>query len=258
MSKYKVGIVIPIYLTQFIEGTIERLTNNKQDTEVIYCIVNDGVEEVKEYMEFLELPDNMYLINLPKNKCFAGSNNEGWKSLISKYPYLEYLGSLNDDTICHDKWLDEIMGFIESDENLVMVGPNVTTYDENRKEVAVHATFKYGVINYGEMQILEQYITTNKYADLIGGCCFICRRNSLEEVNFLDETFKNFCEDVDLCLKFKEKGYRLGIAGGARIVHFFGSSRETRHDHNEDIVAARNYLISKWGQDLRRFNTEES
>lgn len=50
MSEYKVGMVIPVYLTKFIGATIETLSINTSKTEVVYCIVNDSAVDVKEYL----------------------------------------------------------------------------------------------------------------------------------------------------------------------------------------------------------------
>lgn len=252
MNMYKVGMVIPVYLTQFIGGTIERLSSNPSNTEVVYCIVNDGVPDVKEYLESIELPENMYVLNLPKNRCYAGSNNAGWRDLISKYPYLEYLGSLNDDTICFDSWLDDMMETLESDRDIAAVAPNVLSVGEDNNLYYCHAVFEYGADR--DMVITKHKIDEDEYVKLIGGCCFITRREALEKVDFLDETFKNFCEDVDLSLKFITSGYKMAISAKAHIAHYFGPSRTTRKDHDDDICKAREYLRSKWGQDLSIYN----
>lgn len=254
MKKYKVGIVIPVYLTKFIGRTIENLSNNPSNIDVVYCIVNDGVSEVKEYLEKIDLPDNMYILNLPTNRCFSGSNNDGWRSLIERYYDIEYLGSLNDDTITYGNWLDEMMKSIEKDTNIAAVAPNVTHKFENGLEYYCHAVFIYGETIDGCMKIVESKISEDKYVKLIGGCCFIARREALEKVGFLDENFKNFCEDVDLSLKFITNGYKMIICGNAIIAHFFGSSRNTRVGHNKDISEAQKYLASKWGNNLSIYN----
>lgn len=252
MNNYEVGIVIPVYLTQFIGGTIDRLDTYSMNTKAVYCIVNDGMKEVKEYLKSIDLPDNMYVLNLPKNKCYAGSNNAGWKSLIEKYPNLEYLGSLNDDTICYNNWLDEMMNTIKKDPEIAAVAPNVLQVGDNNELYYCHAVFEYGKDR--DMIVTKPKIEEDEYVKLIGGCCFITRREALEKVNFLDEYFKNFCEDVDLSLKFITSGYKMAICGKAVIAHYFGPSRTTRKDHDDDILEARRYLRSKWGEDLSKYN----
>lgn len=254
MSEYKVGIVIPVYLTKFIGATIERLSINTSKVEVVYCIVNDGVEDVKEYLESVDLPGNMYVINLPKNRCYAGSNNAGWKSLIEKYPDIKYLGSLNDDTICFDSWLDNMVETIEKDVNIAAVAPNVLGVDEKNNFYYYHATFAYGSGLGCDMVVTKAKVDEDEYVKLIGGCCFITRKEALQKVEFLDETYKNFCEDVDLSLKFITSGYKMAISSKAYIAHYCGPSRTTRKDHDDDIVAARKYLRSKWGQELSIYN----
>lgn len=254
MGKYKVGIVIPVYLTKFIEATIDRLSTNLQKTDVVYCIVNDGVEEVREYLEVIDLAENMYVLNLPKNKCYAGSNNAGWKSLMEKYPDLEFLGSLNDDTICFNSWLDDMIDTIYKDKEIAAVAPNVLGVGEDNTFYYYHATFDYGKGLASDMVVTKAKIDEDEYVKLIGGCCFVTRRKALEAVDFLDETFRNFCEDVDLSLKFITSGYKMAICSKAYIAHCFGPSRTTRKNHDDDIIEARRYLRSKWGNDLSKYN----
>lgn len=252
MENYNIGIVIPVYLTQFIGGTINRLASNPVSQQAVYCIVNDGMEDVRQYLKDVELPENMYVLDLPTNRCYSGSNNAGWKSLIEKYPNIEYLGSLNDDTICYNDWLGEMMKTIQKDENIAAVAPNVLQVGDDNQLYYCHAVFEYGVDR--DMVITKPKIDEDEYVNLIGGCCFISRRDALEKVNFLDETFKNFCEDVDLSLKFITSGYKMAICANSYIAHYFGPSRTTRSDHDKDIVEARRYLRSKWGEDLSVYN----
>jgi GT2 family glycosyltransferase len=53
---------------------------------------------------------------------------------------------------------------------------------------------------------------------LLGSTLFITR-SILNEVGMFDEGYKLYFEDVDLCYRIKQKGYRVLYYPGAQIIH---------------------------------------
>jgi GT2 family glycosyltransferase len=65
----------------------------------------------------------------------------------------------------------------------------------------------------------------------VTAACMMIRRDLFLEVGGFDESFKNGCEDVDLCLRFLQKGYRHLVARESVIWHQV-SVAPGRHDNN--------------------------
>lgn len=252
MSNYRAGVVIPVYLTNFISDTVECIKRTTDMNESVFCIVNDGVEEVKNYLETLILPENMYVLNLPDNRCFSGSNNAGFKSLLERHPNLQYIGSLNDDTIQKPNWLSAMIKTLDGHPETALVTPQLIAIDEYGNEFYTCAIFNYGLGCQMLCNIHRVY--EDSYTNLIGGCCFLCRKDPLIEVDFLDEGYKNGAEDMDLSIKFITKGYKMMVCADAGIIHFGGSSRNTRPNIDEEISQSISHLYSKWGFDLIKYN----
>ena len=61
-------------------------------------------------------------------------------------------------------------------------------------------------------------------ADFVSGSCMLFRMNDFSEIGFFDKDFFMYFEDVDLCVRLKEAGYRLGIVEGSSIIHQEGTS----------------------------------
>lgn len=252
MKNYRAGVVIPLYMTDFIANTIEYLKNTTDANEAVFCIVNDGVPQVKDYLETLTLPENMYVINLPKNLCYAGSNNAGFNLLMEKYPSIEYLGSLNDDTIVKENWLTELINTLDKHKDVAAASPQLKGIKEDGEEIHTASIFTYGP--QCQMLCNVPYISEDAYVDLFGGCCFLCRKEPFIEIGLLDDRYQNGAEDMDLCIKFLTSGYKLMVCAKSHVVHFGGKSRSTRPKGGEEISLSVDLLFRKWGENLTIFN----
>lgn len=84
--------------------------------------------------------------------------------------------------------------------------------------------------------------------DWLSGCCVAVRRQAFEDVGGFDPAYFMFVEDVDLCWRLGEAGWRVVFAPVAEVVHAVGASvggRRTRmvweHARSLDRFFARRY-----------------
>ncbi len=56
-------------------------------------------------------------------------------------------------------------------------------------------------------------------ADFVSGCAMMLRRSLLEAVGGFDASYFMYGEDIDLCARAKEAGYRIVAVPGARVWH---------------------------------------
>lgn len=248
-----VGLVIPLYLTTFIDSIIENLKETTKDVDVVFCFVNDGKEDIKNHFEGLDLPPNMVVYHREENGGFAKANNSGWKYLLKLYPHIDYLGTLNDDTIPHDGWLKEMITSLEKDETYGAVVPNVREF-EYGVEVDSYATFEFLDDPLNPMRPSKKKVEIDTISKAMSGCCFICRAKVLEGLDFFDEKFLNGCEDVDLSLNLLIEGYKIIACGNATITHLGGSSRLTKPSISEDIMFSTDVLALKWTTNYQFYN----
>lgn len=64
--------------------------------------------------------------------------------------------------------------------------------------------------------------------EAVSGAFMMVRRQALAEVGVLDEAYFMHCEDLDWCMRFKQKGWRVLFVPAARAVHDRGRSSSTR------------------------------
>jgi GT2 family glycosyltransferase len=62
---------------------------------------------------------------------------------------------------------------------------------------------------------------------MLSGCCFLMRRELIEEIGFFDERFPLYYEDTDLSVRIVRAGRRIVQVGGSEVVHLFDRSGQT-------------------------------
>ena len=253
MNSPSVGIVIPIIQTRYIFKLLDKIKSIINNKYVI-CVVNDGNQKINKYLE-KKLSQNIELLNLDKNLCFAGANNSGWKYLINKYPSIKYLGTINDDTIPDSNWIQFMESTLRRNPNVAACSPGMITYNgifKNKKKY--YSIWKLGD-KKNPMILDRDRITDDTYVSVFSGFCFLAKVNVLQEINFFDEKYKNSCEDIDLCLKIRKKNYDLMVTANTYVAHYGGRSR-FKYKLNTNIQESRKVLIDKWGEDLKKYNLD--
>jgi GT2 family glycosyltransferase len=59
------------------------------------------------------------------------------------------------------------------------------------------------------------------------GSCLLLRRTALNQIGLLDERFFVYFEEVDLCLRLQQAGWRVSFVHDATVTHAGGQSSRT-------------------------------
>ena len=63
-----------------------------------------------------------------------------------------------------------------------------------------------------------------EYPEWISGACMLARREAVDSIGGFDEGFFLYCEDMDLCARLREAGWRIRYEPGAVVHHVGGHS----------------------------------
>ncbi|MTV25990.1 glycosyltransferase family 2 protein [Nitriliruptoraceae bacterium ZYF776] len=92
----------------------------------------------------------------------------------------------------------------------------------------------------------------------VSGCVVALRRDALETVDGFDPGYPLYVEDVDLCLRLRDAGWRIRYEPSAEVVHRVGASTGARrlraltwHAHGLDRLVGRRYGRRPGGRLLR-------
>jgi N-acetylglucosaminyl-diphospho-decaprenol L-rhamnosyltransferase len=90
--------------------------------------------------------------------------------------------------------------------------------------------------------------TSERDVDWVSGCCLALRRDAFDAVGGFDPAYFMFVEDVDLCARLREAGWRVVFAPVAEVVHAIGGAVSRRrfrmvveHARSLDRFFARRY-----------------
>lgn len=75
-------------------------------------------------------------------------------------------------------------------------------------------------------KMLDWDHTTARDVDWVAGTHMVVRRSAWDEVGGFDESFFMYLEDVDLCWRMKQRGWRTRYEPAARVVHAIGRSTD--------------------------------
>ncbi len=211
--------------------------NRKDDT--IACL--RSVNEVKYSKLSVVLVDNasrdgtvesvtasfptVKVITNSENLRFAGGNNVGIGYAMQNGA--DYVLLLNNDTEVAPDFLSELVKAAESEREIGMAGPKIY-YHDNPKRIwfaGGKIEFWKGWISHiGIRECDRGQYDTLKQVDYLTGCCLLVKRNVIEAVGTLDESYFIYGEDADWCIRASRAGFKLAYVPSSVIRHKVSSS----------------------------------
>ena len=101
--------------------------------------------------------------------------------------------------------------------------------------------------------------TFRQDVDWLVGAAFLVRGEALAQVGLFDEGFFMYSEELDLCRRIKEAGWRVVYEPAAVVIHYEGRSSEQavaardRHFHSSKVRYYRKVFGPVWAELLRRY-----
>ena len=84
--------------------------------------------------------------------------------------------------------------------------------------------------------------------EVIKGACIVLRREALDQVGLLDESFFMYTEEVDLCHRLAEAGWELWWEPQASVTHYGGaSSRQVAEEMYLELYRSKLRFFRKSG-----------
>ena len=175
---------------------------------------------------------SILLIENNKNLGFAAANNQGLRVCRGRFILL-----LNSDTVILSDVVNKSIEYLANNQDVGAMGCRVLNSDGT-----VQATcFGYptlfrllcmtlAVDRISGLSILDKYLLRSwqrdgeREVEVITGCYLMIRREVLNQVGLLDESFFFFGEETDWCLRMRRAGWRLNFAPVGEIIHHGGGS----------------------------------
>ena len=272
MGTPKISIVIPNCehaedLRRCISSIYEK---SVYDNYEIIVVENGSTgSEIKGYYEELKtgsLKDIVKVVDFYENG--AHLNSDGSKpsfnySAVVNYGVQhsdgEYIILLNNDTqVITVNWMEELLMYAQR-ADVGAVGGKL--YFPDRKIQHAGVVLKLGAhrtaghSHYGQAGMNLGYMGRLCYAQdvsAVTGACLMVSRAKYDEVAGLDEGFAVSLNDVDFCLKLREKGYLNVFTPFAELFHYESLSRglDLEGKNAERYEKESEHFRSKWKEVL--------
>jgi GT2 family glycosyltransferase len=128
----------------------------------------------------------------------------------------DMLAFLDSDACVPADWLKRAVSYLEDEKTAAVGGPNLTPCNDTLPQRCSGYILESFL---GTASMSRRYKFCKSHTtDNIPTCNFICRKNIFDEVGGFNERTK-IGEDGELCTQFREKGFKLLLAGDVIIYH---------------------------------------
>lgn len=196
--------------------------------EIIIVENNSTEESIFSYYETIKHTyKNLQIVTYEGSFNYAAVNNLGVSHATGEYIIL-----LNNDTqVITVNWMEELLMYAQR-QDVGAVGaklyyPNKTIQHAG-VVIGLGAHKTAGHTHYGQSRENLGYMGRLCYAQNVSavtGACLMVKKSLYEEVEGLEEEFVISLNDVDFCLKLREKGYLNVFTPFAELYHYESISR---------------------------------
>ncbi len=185
----------------------------------VIVVDNHSSDETPAYLKSLmQREPRLRCVFNESNRGFAGGNNDGIKIASGAILIL-----LNSDCIVTGNWIEGLRAPLLEGQAVGLVGP-VSNSVGNEQRIFT--------IGFTPREIIEEGLrwVSNSgggrfETEMLGFFCVALRRDVLERVGMLDESFGlGFYEDDDYCIRARRAGYKLICAEDVFVYHRGGGS----------------------------------
>jgi len=223
----KTGLVI-IHYNDY-ESTKDLIENIKDYSVIDRVIIvdNNSKKEIKEKIKKLS-SKKVKIIENEQNTGFASAINIGSKALIKELGKCNIIISNADIIINKEEDIKELLKELNKKE-VGIVAPTIVENNSLNRGWRQPSPFLDSMLNliYIHRFLRKKYVfyKENHYqdktsiVDVVSGCFFLIKSETLEKINYLDENTFLYYEENILAKKIKEEKLNLIICNDILVIH---------------------------------------
>jgi len=211
----------------FLEKFLPALLNysSGDDTDVIIAdnaSTDDSISFLKTHYPTLRL------VILDKNYGFTGGYNRALAQIEAKYYIL-----INSDIEVTPNWTKPLIETLDSDEQIAACQPKIKSY--HQRDFFEYAGASGGFIDKFGYPFCRGRILNNlemdkeQYDDIkevfwATGACIAVKADLFQKMGGLDDDFFAHMEEIDLCWRLKNLGYKIMVNPKSTVYHVGGGT----------------------------------
>lgn len=187
----------------------------KTDYPFLEIIVSDNNSNDRSAQMVTQNFPNVVLLENKTNLGFSRGNNVAAE--ISKG---EIIVLLNQDTYVNKDWIREIVEVAKNPKVGVIGCKVLYTHTNVIQSVGFDLLPSGYTLPRATLETDRGKFSKTVEVDYVAGTAMAIKRSVVEEIGLLDPTYSAYHEDVDLCFRARNAGYKIIVAEKAVIYHF--------------------------------------
>ena len=253
-------IIVNYNVKHFLEQCLHAVQKASKNIDAEVFVVDNNSVDGSVALLHEKFPD-IQLIENKENLGFSKANNQAIKKASGKYVLL-----LNPDTVVEEDTFEKVLGFMNEHPEAGGLGVKMidgkglflpeskrglpTPWVAFYKMFGLSALFPKSKI-FGKYHL--SYLNENEIheVDVLAGAFMLIRKEALNKVGLLDESFFMYGEDIDLSYRIQKGGYKNYYFPETTIIHYKGESTKkgslnyVKVFYNAMVIFARKHFNSR-------------
>ena len=228
-------------LEQFLPSIVNFSANEAEIYVADNASTDSSINYIKEFYPAVKIVQNVV------NGGYAKGYNDALQSINADIYCL-----INSDVEVTENWLSPIIDVFKSDEKTAIIQPKILDYkDKTKFEYAGAAggfvdLYGYPYCRGRVFNHLEK--DNNQFNDIseifwASGACFFIRSQVYHQLNGFDEDYFAHQEEIDLCWRTQNIGYKVKYVGVSTVFHVGGATLQETNPH-KTYLNFRNSLLN--------------
>ena len=210
-QRIDLSVIIVNYNTAEFLTTCLRSVLTQSGASCEVCVVDNASADHSVAMVREQFPQ-VRLLASPENLGFAKANNLAARETRGRFIYY-----LNPDTEVRPGCFTAILRFMQANPTIGMAGTRLL-FPDNTLQGSVEEHYP------GHRHATDELTGLPGRIAWLLGASLIARRDVIDQVEGFNEDFFLYGEDVDLSLKVRQAGWKLGFIPEAEVIHWEGKS----------------------------------
>jgi hypothetical protein len=179
------------------------------------------------------------------NKGYVRSNNIGIRASSGRY-----IMSLNSDTVVLVGSIDKIIRFLDNNPDAGAAGPKLLNSDGSIQGQArrgfptpLNSFFYFSGLSrlFPKSHLMGGYLLTylddrtTTEVDSLCGAAMIVKRDIIDKVGLMDESYFMYGDDIDWCYRIKQAGWKVYYLPEAEVIHYGGRGGSRRRSYRNIV-----------------------
>lgn len=251
----RLSVVIVSYnVKSYLLNCIRSVQKSAQHIQTEIIVVDNASADQSVEAVSREFSD-VILIKNEVNRGFGSACNQGLTIANGKYLLI-----LNPDTLVEEHAFEKLLGFGDENPDAGLIGCKILNEDGSL-QLACRRSFPTPWIAFTRLSGLSKlfpksslfsrynltFLDENRpyEVDAISGSFMLMSRYAYEKVGGFDERFFMYGEDLDLCFRIKQAGFKVVYRPEASIIHFKGKSVSPTVDTQYHFFHAMKIFVQK-------------